>query len=304
MSDDRIALLAFIGYAVLAGGNAVGVKFSNQELDPFWGATFRFSLAALLMLGVTFVTRRRFPKGRALVGAIIYGLLSFGGAFAFAFYALVELEAGFGQIILSIVPLLTLLFGAAQGLERLRALSVFGAVLAIAGVIVMSGVTVADTVPVVPLLAAIGSAVCFSQGALTIKRFPRVDPVVENAVGMSAGAMLLWILTLVAGDTIALPTETDTIWAVVYMVVIGSGVVFTLYVIVVEKWDASRANYGFVIIPIVTVLVSAWLLDERITFDLVTGGALVLVGVYLGALHRGVILDAGDTAEVAPSERR
>lgn len=286
MSADRIAVLAFVGYAVLAGGNAVGVKFSNQELDPFWGATFRFTLAALLMLGAVLVTGRRFPTGRALVGAVIYGLLSFGGAFAFAFYALVELEAGFGQIILSIVPLLTLLIGSAQGLERLRIPSVLGAVLAIAGVFVMSGVTVADSVPVIPLLAAIGSALCFSQGALTIKRFPKVDPVVENAVGMTAGAAFLWALTLVAGDTIALPTQTDTIWAVVYMVVIGSGVVFTLYVTVVEKWDASRANYGFVIIPVVTVLVSAWLLDEKITFDLVTGGALVLAGVYLGALHR------------------
>jgi len=286
MSDDRVALFAFLGYAVLAGGNAVGVKFSNEELDPFWGATFRFSLAALLMLGAMLVTRRRFPKGRALRGAIVYGLLSFGGAFAFAFYALVELEAGFGQIILSIVPLLTLLLGAAQGLERLRATSMFGALLAIAGVVVMSGVTVADSVPLTPLLAAIGSALCFSQGALTIKRFPRVDPVVENAVGMTAGAVFLWALTLVAGDAIALPTQTDTIWAVVYMVVIGSGVVFTLYVTVVEKWDASRANYGFVIIPIVTVLVSAWLLDEKITFDLVTGGALVLAGVYVGALRR------------------
>lgn len=288
MSDDRIALLAFIGYSVLAGGNAVGVRFSNQELDPFWGATLRFSLAALVMLAAMFITGRRLPTGRALAGAVIYGLLAFGGAFAFAFYALVELEAGFGQILLSVVPLLTLLLAALQGLERLRLAPVVGALLAVGGVVVMSGVAVSGAIPVGSVLAAVGAAVCFAQAALTVKRFPRVDPVVENAVGMTAGAVFLMGLTVVAGDTIAAPRQVDTIWAVAYMVLIGSVVVFTLYVVVLDRWDASRANYGFVIVPVVTVLVSAWLLDEPVTAGLVIGGALVLAGVYLGALrHRG-----------------
>jgi hypothetical protein len=40
---ERIALVTFLGYSILAGGNAVGVRFSNQELDPFWGATLRLA---------------------------------------------------------------------------------------------------------------------------------------------------------------------------------------------------------------------------------------------------------------------
>ena len=58
VEGDRTAFVAFVAYSVLAGGNAVGVRFSNQELDPFWGATLRFSLAAILML------RRREATGR------------------------------------------------------------------------------------------------------------------------------------------------------------------------------------------------------------------------------------------------
>lgn len=92
---ERIALVTFLGYSVLAGGNAVGVRFSNQELDPFWGATLRFGLAALLMLTVMMVSGRRFPAGRALLGAALYGLLAYGGAFAFFFYALVEFGVRF-----------------------------------------------------------------------------------------------------------------------------------------------------------------------------------------------------------------
>jgi drug/metabolite transporter (DMT)-like permease len=40
-----------------------------------------------------------------------------------------------------------------------------------------------------------------------------------------------------------------------------------------------------VLIPIVTVLLSAWLDDEPIGLGLVLGGSLVLAGVYVGALR-------------------
>lgn len=284
--SDRVALATFVAYSVLAGGNAVGVRFSNQELDPIWGAAFRFTLAALLMLAVMVLTGHRLPSGRALLGAALYGLLAFGGAFALAFYALVELEAGFGQILLAIVPLLTLLLAVSQRLERLRASAVVGALVAVGGVVVMSGLTLDGPIPVISVLAAVGAAICFAQASITIKRFPPVHPIVVNAVGMTVGAAFLVLLTFVTSNEVVLPRRADTWWAVAYMVIVGSGVVFTLYVVVLKYWDASRANYGFVVIPIVTVLVSAWLLDEQVTGGLIFGGALVLAGVYLGALRQ------------------
>jgi drug/metabolite transporter (DMT)-like permease len=285
-SSDRVALTTFVVYSVLAGGNAVGVRFSNQELDPIWGAAFRFTLAGVLMLAVMALTRHRLPTGRALVGAALYGLLAFGGAFALAFYALVDLEAGFGQILLALVPLLTLLLAVAQGLESLSTTAVVGALLAVGGVVVMSGAVLDGDIPAISVAAAIGSAVCFAQASITIKRFPPLHPVVVNAVGMTVGAVFLLLLTFVTGNEVALPRQASTWWAVAYMVIIGSGVVFTLYVVVLRHWDASRANYGFVVIPIVTVLISAWLLDEQLTIGLISGGALVLTGVYLGALRQ------------------
>lgn len=286
VNADRTALATFVAYSVLAGGNAVGVRFSNRELDPFWGATLRFGLAALLMVALMLLLGHRIPKGRALVGAALYGLLAFGGAFAFAFYALVELQAGFGQILLSIVPLLTILLAVAQRVEKLRLPALVGAVLAVVGVVIMTGMSLEGPIPIPSVLAGIGSAVCFAQASITIKRFPESHPIVVNAVGMTVGAIFLGFVTVVSGSDVVLPKQADTWWAMIYMVVVGSGIVFSLYVALLERWDASRANYGFVLVPIVTVLVSAWLLKESITSGLVLGGTLILLGVYLGALRQ------------------
>ena len=46
---ERAVLAAFLTNALLAGGNAVGIRFSNRELDPLWGASLRFALAAVLL---------------------------------------------------------------------------------------------------------------------------------------------------------------------------------------------------------------------------------------------------------------
>jgi drug/metabolite transporter (DMT)-like permease len=90
---------------------------------------------------------------------------------------------------------------------------------------------------------------------------------------------------LLFGESVTVPEQAETWAALAYMVAIGSGVVFVLYVVVIRLWSASRAAYGFVVTPVVTVLLSAWLDDEPITTGLVSGGVLVLAGVYIGALR-------------------
>jgi drug/metabolite transporter (DMT)-like permease len=61
-------------------------------------------------------------------------------------------------------------------------------------------------------------------------------------------------------------------------------VVFYLYLFIVQRWTASATSYQFVLFPFVTVLIAGWLADETINTAFIFGGALVLVGVWIGAL--------------------
>ncbi|HUG88242.1 MAG TPA: EamA family transporter [Actinomycetota bacterium] len=281
---DRVALVSFVAGSVLAGGNAVAVRFSNRELDPLWGAGFRFALAAALGLAIMAAMRLALPRGRALWGAVLYGALNFAGAFALAYYALLRLQAGFGQTLLALVPLATLLVAVAWRQERLRLSGVVGSLLALAGVAVMSGASVQE-VPALSLLAAIGAALCFAQAAVLVRGFPRPHPVAMNAVGMGVGAVLLLLGSLVAGEAWKLPELAATWLSIAYVVPVGSIIVFFLYLVVLRYWHASRAAYEFVLIPFVTVALSVWLDDEPVGLGLVLGGLLVLAGVYVGALR-------------------
>jgi drug/metabolite transporter (DMT)-like permease len=287
VGDERTALAAFLAMSVLAGGNAVAIRYSNRELAPLWGASLRFALAAALLALVMLALRLRPPRGRALRGAILYGALAIGGAFALAYYGLVEIHAGLGQTVLALVPLATLFLAIAQRQERLRAGAIVGGFVALAGIAVMSNALLRDEVSLLSLLALLGSALCVAEAAILVRHFPPVHPVTMNGLGMGTGALLLLLGALAAGEPLELPRRAETWLAVAYLVPAGSVLVFVLYLVVLRFWSASRAAYAFVLIPVVTVALSAWLDDEPLTFGLVVGAPLVIAGVYVGALRAG-----------------
>lgn len=285
-AGERVALAAFIATSLLAGGNAVGVRFSNRELAPLWGAGMRFLLAAVLLLVLMAVFRLEVPRGRALLGTLLYGVLNFAVPFALAYYGLVRVHAGLGQTLLALVPLATLLLAVLQRQERLRMAGVVGTLLAVAGVAVISRASIGGAVPLLSLVALVGGALSFAEAAIVVRHFPPAHPVTMNALGMLTGGVSLTAGALLFGDPIDLPGRVATWVALAYLVLIGSVVVFVLYLVVLRYWSASRTAYGFVLTPIVTVLLSAWLDEEPIGRELVLGGMLILAGVYVGALRR------------------
>jgi drug/metabolite transporter (DMT)-like permease len=282
---DRIVLAAFAVEAVLAGGNGVAIRFSNREVAPLWGASLRFLLAAVLIVAIMAALGLALPRGRALIGSLLFGLFQIAGAFGLYHYALVEVHAGLGQTVLALVPLATLLLAVAQRQERLRGTAIVGTLLALVGVGLISRDPLRESIPVLSLLALLGSVLCFAEALVLVRRFPPVHPVAMNAVGMALGAVVLVGASAIAGEPWVVPQRITTWLALGYVAALGSVIVFLLYVYVVQHWTASRAAYVMVLIPFVTVMLSAWLDQEPVTGSLTLGGLLVIAGVYVGALH-------------------
>ena len=285
-SAGRVVLVAFLVEAVLAGGNAVAIRFSNRELEPLWGAGLRFLVAAILIVMLMAALKVGLPRGRALVGSITFGLLQFAGAFGLYYYALVELHAGLGQTLLALVPLATLILAVVQRQERLTGRAVVGTLIGLAGVGLISRDPLRGSASLLSLLAVLGSVLCFAQALVLLRRLPRVHPVALNAVAMVTATGVLIAASAIAGESLELPQRGETWAALGYVAAIGSVVVFLLHVYVVEHWSASRTSYVMVLIPFVTVVLSAWLDEEPVTSGLLVGGLLVIAGVYIGALRR------------------
>lgn len=281
---DRTTLLFFAASAVIGGTNFVGVSASNEELAPFWGAFLRFAAAGVVLFGLATLQRLQLPRGRALAGAAVYGVLAFAATYAFLYWGLLALPIGLAATIMASGPLWTQAFARLHGQERLRARGVFGGLLAIVGIAVMSNAPVNAAVPLVAVLAVAAGAACAAEASVVVKGFPRSHPVTTNAVAMAIGSPLLLLLSVGTGEPRALP-QTALTWSVLgYLVLIGSVGFFILIVAVLKRWTASATSYLFVMMPIVAGALGAWIFDEPVTPGLVLGAAIVLIGVYVGAL--------------------
>jgi drug/metabolite transporter (DMT)-like permease len=243
----------------------------------------RFVIAAVLITMLFVGFKLALPRGRALRGALVFGVLQFAGAFGLYSFALVRIKAGLGQTILALVPLVTLLL--ARGQERLRRAPLIGAFIGVIGVGTVSVGPLQSGVPVTSLLAVLGSVFCFAQALLLVRRLPPVHPIAFNAVGIVVATPLLIGASFVARETWLVPQRGETWIALAYLAGIGSIVVFLLHVFVLQSWSASRTAFVMVLIPFVTVVLSAWLDQEPVTLALLLGGLLVLIGVYVGALR-------------------
>jgi drug/metabolite transporter (DMT)-like permease len=283
-TPDRTTLVAFILSILFAGNNAVAVKFTYGELAPFFGAALRFTAAALIFFIIMLVLRLPMPRGKSLQGALIYGVLSTGLNYALMYWALQYIQAGLSMVILAIVPLLTFLFAWALRQEAFRWNALFGALLAVVGIGIIGWDQVGANAPLLPILAVAAGAAMMALSTVLVKRYPSTHPVTTNAVALVTGSVLLVIFSALRGESFSLPTLPATWAALAYLVVLGTVATFGLALYVIKRWTASASSYLFVLMPIVTIIMGAWLTNERVTLPLLVGGAFVMSGAYFGGI--------------------
>lgn len=283
---DQATIAAFVAVVLLGSLNAIAVKQSVTELAPFWSAGSRFVIAAILLLGLVLGTRRALPRGRGLVGTLAYGVIGFAGTFGFVYPALREVPAGTGMVFLALVPLLTFALAVLHGQERFRVQGLLGALIALAGVAVVFADQLSAAVPIGAMLAIIVGTVLLAEGSIILKSVPHSDPFSTNAVAMLAGGLVLLGLSTVWGEQWLLPTRPETWLAMGHLVLLGSIVLFALYLFALTRWTASAVSYVTLLMPLVTVPLAALLFSERVSGLLAVGGLLAVAGVYVGAfLH-------------------
>jgi drug/metabolite transporter (DMT)-like permease len=283
VGPDRATILGFVGVVVLGGLNSIAVKVSVQELAPLWSAGLRFVTAGLLLLGIVLVTRRPLPAGRSLLGAVAYGVTAFAASFGFAYSALRELPAGAATVFLALVPLFTFGLAILQGQERFRVEGLIGAVIALVGLAIVVADQLSAAVPIGSMVLMLVATLCIAESGVILKSIPRSDPFGTNGTAMLAGAVVLLVVSVAGGERWALPVRDQTWLAIAYLVLLGSIVMFGLYLFSLKRWTASAMSYVTLLMPLVTVPVAAWLLAERVSPLLLIGGLVAVGGVYVGA---------------------
>jgi len=263
---DRTTLTAFLFFILVSGGASVAIRFTYAELPPFFGGAARFVCGALFFWIYALVRKIELPKGRALLGAVLFGATSMGLSFTFIYWGLIKTPASLYQTIVALVPLLTLFFAALHRLESFRMQGLLGALLTVVGIIVAVGGAAGGDLSIPHVLAIIGGAACFAEANVIAKIFPRNHPVATNAVAMPVGAVILGAASFLSGESFVIPRQFTTWGSFFYIVIFVTIIAFLLYLFILSRWTASGTSYSFVLIPLVTIVLASWLANEQITF--------------------------------------
>lgn len=189
---EHNVLIYFFIFIVFSGGGPVAMRISFSEMPPFWMSFLRFGLGSLIFWILTAFKRIHIPKGRALIGTLLYGVLGFGISFILLSWGLVKTPASLGAIFLALIPLMTVILSSLQGVEPLSARSIYGSVLSLVGTFFAVGAASSSyEVSIIHIGAMILGAAFLAQGGVVVKRYPASHPIITNALAMLIAAIIL-----------------------------------------------------------------------------------------------------------------
>jgi drug/metabolite transporter (DMT)-like permease len=267
------------------GSTWMVIKVGYGGLGPFNVAAVRFFIAGAVMAIVVPLVGARWPRGRTewwLVGFV--GLLMFAGDYGAIYWAEQFIDSGLTAILFATLPLLTIV---AAHLylpgERITMAKLAGTLLAFAGVIALFGdrATVADA-QLGPMAAVIGAAVCAAIAGVATKRHGTdLHPAALNAPSMLIGAAVLVGASVLNGERFAMPADTATWGAVLYLALAGSVLAFLVYFSMLKTWTVTSLSFISVFTPAIALVLGFVVLDERPTLWTVVGAVLIVSGVAL-----------------------
>jgi drug/metabolite transporter (DMT)-like permease len=277
---------------VLWSFNYLAGKIALRHLDAFTLATFRIDLAALVILPFYLLRRNR-----AALRARDIGTLSFLGLFlvinqVFFTVGLAYTTSGHSAMILATGPIIVLLFARALRLEALTPGKILGMAIAFTGVAILAteqGLNFSHSSTLVGDLITLIGTTSFSIYAVLGKKFARqYDSVSMNTFNLLAGALLLLPLSIRQAVRLDWGSVGWAGWAgLVYMAALSSVAAYTLFYWVLRYMEASRVAAVNYLQPIGAIIVAAAFLGETPTRNLLLGGALILLGVYLAERGTG-----------------
>ena len=275
-------LLLFLFVTCIWGLNFAVAKVALEQLPPLFLMTLRFTLVALLLL--PFVS---LPRGR--LGAIFGISITLGFLhFSFMFSGMRILDASTAAIAIQLqVPFASLLaaFFFKDKLGWRRAL---GMAVAFIGVAVIAGEPRLQG-QYLALAMVIFAACMWSVANVQIKKLGEIDGFTLNGWMAAFAAPQLAIGSLVLEDNQLAALLAADAWAyfaifyqAIVIVVIGYGIWYWL----LGRYDMNQAMPFTLLVPLFGVMSGVVFLGESLSFHLIAGGLLTIVGVGVIVLRR------------------
>lgn len=272
--------------------NYVAGKIALRTLSGITLATFRIQLAALVILPLYFSRRERPRLQLRDLWVLSYlGIFLCLNQLLFT-VGLSRTTSGHSAMILAVGPIIILIFAHAIKLESLTAAKLVGMAIAFVGVAILAteqGLNLRHSATLAGDIFTLFGTTSFAIYVVLGKKVARqYDSISMNTINLAAASILLLPITIHQAILLDWRSVGRAGWAgLFYMAAVSSVAAYTLFYWVLRYMDASRVAAVNYLQPIGAVVVAAAFLGEMPTRNLLLGGVLILLGVYLAERGTG-----------------
>ena len=291
-------LLLYAATVLVWGSTWIMMKFQLGVVAPAASLTYRYFLAGCLVLIGARLAGKVIRLGwRQHLWCALQGSLMFSVNYWLTYLAAAHLTTGVVSVFFAGVSGATMLIGLILFRKVPDRLPAIGAALGVCGTALVfwpevSGLPL-DGPEVTSGLLLILSVFMFASGGLIGARnlgsgMPRYATI---GWAMCYGGIWMACVTLIRGESFDFELTATYVGSLLWLTVMGSGVVFVMYFIVVERIGPERAAYASVMFPLVALIISTFAEDYHWPLA-------ALVGVPLAIAGNGLVLWQGRTPRV------
>jgi drug/metabolite transporter (DMT)-like permease len=286
-----LAWLAYLTVAVVWGSTYFAIALGLESFTPFGMVAARFSVAAVLALGLGRLRREPWPPRREVGHLAVVGALLLGVSNPLVAWAELHVSSGLAAILAALVPLWLAVFSVAK--EPLGPKGWAGLALGIAGVAVLVWPSGGLRVHPGGFAAMIAAPLIWAWATLHGKRHVHGHGLMTNVgIQMLTAAAMGLVLAPVTGGGLRAPLTHKALGAIAYLALFGSLLAFSAYIYLAKAWPPTKMGTYAYLNPLVAVLLGSLVLHEAFGLREVLGMAVILVAVALVQLRSKVVLEA------------
>ncbi|WP_085296996.1 DMT family transporter [Cognaticolwellia mytili] len=277
--------VAYLAVVIIWSTTPLGIVWSSETVSPTLAVLLRMLIAIVPGMIILKLANINLPWSAQARKIYTYSCVGVFGGMLFAYFAAQYLASGMMSLIFGLSPILSgVLAQKILGEPKFSMAKKLALALALLGLFVVCSDSMSLNDNSVIGIASILLAVFFFSisGVLVKSVNIEIHPLATTVGALTFSVPLFAIVWFLVDGTLPYQEwHARSIWAILYLGILGSLVGFLAYFFILQRLRASTVALITMMTPIFALYLGAVLNNETVSFNLVFGALLVMCGLAL-----------------------
>jgi drug/metabolite transporter (DMT)-like permease len=285
---------AFVAVSLIWGSSFLFIKVALEDLGPLTLVGMRLLFGVLILAPFAVAHRKKIPRdGRTRLDIALNAVIGTALPFFLISWGEKTVDTGLTSVLNGTVPFFSVLIADLWLRDSPVTLAkMAGLVGGYGGILVLMGESLGaganhSTLP--GQVAVVAAALCYgASSAFVRRRLGHVMPPVLAFGQLLVACVATWCIALPVErpplfyvEGLTLLFSGRSLFAVIWLGLLGSGIAYLLYYYLVQSMGSTRSSMVTHAILVVGVLLGVTVLGEPVSWRLLAGGGLIASGIVL-----------------------